>query len=383
MELKIDPRFNALLPDLADEELAALRASIQAEGCREPIAIWHGTIVDGHNRYAICRELGTPFKTREMDFVDNDAAMDWIDANQIARRNLTPDAFKLALGRRYNRTKKGVGKPAGTILGQVDPISTADRLATEHGVSAATVKRAGKFAQEVDADPELQEAIRHRKPVAKAKKAKQLDEAKARYAIARNATETDPVIVRADAFEFLPLQPDCDLLLTDPPYMTDVEDIAAFAETWLPIALAKVKPTGRAYIFVGAYPEELRAYLSVAMPTQVLVWTYRNTIGPCAATRYNLNWQAILYYCGADAPPLESPILTERWAVQDVNAPDGRQGNRLHKWQKPDELAERIIRHATLPGQLVLDPFCGSGTFVLAAARLGRIGHGCDVEWSR
>ena len=54
--------------------------------------------------------------------------------------------FGLALGRRYNRTKKAVGKPLGTILGQNDPISTAEKLARQYGVSPATVKRAGKFA---------------------------------------------------------------------------------------------------------------------------------------------------------------------------------------------------------------------------------------------
>lgn len=164
MELKIDPRFHKLLPALTDEEQAGLRDSIMAEGCREPIAAWRGVIVDGHNRYAICRELGKPFKVREVEFADEEAAMDWIDANQIARRNLTPDAFKLALGRRYNR-QKTVGHGAGSA-GQVDPQNTAARLATEHGVSAASVKRAGKFAQEVEADPELQEAIRAASPLA-------------------------------------------------------------------------------------------------------------------------------------------------------------------------------------------------------------------------
>jgi len=39
--------------------------------------------------------------------------------------------------------------------------------------------------------------------------------------------------------DWLPTQPDCDLLLTDPPYSTDVDDITAFANNWLPIALAR------------------------------------------------------------------------------------------------------------------------------------------------
>jgi hypothetical protein len=185
--------------------------------------------------------------------------------------------------------------------------------------------------------------------------------------------------------DWLPEQPVCDLLLTDPPYSTDVEDIHAFASAWLPHALAKVKRTGRAYVCVGAYPDELAAYLTVQPPAdlvlaQVLVWTYRNTLGPSPSHDYKLNWQAILYYRGKDARPLDSPEMTEQFSVQDINAPDGRHGDRWHAWQKPDELAERFVRHSTAPGDLVLDPFAGTGTFLLAAARLGRIARGCEPD---
>ncbi len=46
--------------------------------------------------------------------------------------------------------------------------------------------------------------------------------------------------------------------------------------------------------------------------------------------------------------------------------------------QKPLALLERIIRSATRTGDLVLDPFCGSGTALVAAARLGRRWLGID-----
>jgi hypothetical protein len=70
------------------------------------------------------------------------------------------------LGRRYNRTKKKEGAPIGNKnatdkqLDQNEPIvSTAAKLATQHGVSEATVKRAGKLAEAVEAHPEIKEAI--------------------------------------------------------------------------------------------------------------------------------------------------------------------------------------------------------------------------------
>ncbi len=189
-----------------------------------------------------------------------------------------------------------------------------------------------------------------------------------------------PQIVVADALEWLAQQPMADLILTDPPYSTDVSDIAAFAKAWLPLALGRMKPTGRAYIFVGSYPQELGAYLSVAMPDQILVWTYRNTLGPSPKQRYKKAWQAVLYYCGSEAASLTCPELNESNDVQDVAAPDGRQGDRLHPWQKPMVLAERFIRHATRPGDLILDPFAGTGTFLVAAGKLGRRAQGCDQD---
>lgn len=46
--------------------------------------------------------------------------------------------------------------------------------------------------------------------------------------------------------------------------------------------------------------------------------------------------------------------------------------------QKPLKLLDRIVRASSRPGGLVLDPFCGSGTTLVAAARLGRSFVGCD-----
>jgi hypothetical protein len=141
---------------------------------------WEETIIDGHNRYAICKKHDLPFKIITMEFDDRDAAMDWMDANQLGRRNLSPVDFKLALGRRYNRTKKQ-GARTDITLDQNDtksePINTAAKLATQHGVSEATVKRAGKLAEAVEAHPEIKEAIASGKSIKEAmKETKEQDE---------------------------------------------------------------------------------------------------------------------------------------------------------------------------------------------------------------
>ena len=48
--------------------------------------------------------------------------------------------------------------------------------------------------------------------------------------------------------------------------------------------------------------------------------------------------------------------------------------------QKPVALYERIIRASSNPGDLILDPFCGCSTTLVAAERLGRQWIGCDID---
>lgn len=176
MSLAIDEGFKALLPRQSAEERATLEADILANGCRDPLVTWRGILIDGHNRHEICTKHGLTFQTIEMDLPDRDAVEDWMDANQLGRRNLTPDAFKMVLGRRYNRAKKKRGAPAGNQnraiqMDQIDPIeNTAAKLAKEHAVSEPTVKRAAKFYEEVQRTPELKKAVEEGRPVLQVKR---------------------------------------------------------------------------------------------------------------------------------------------------------------------------------------------------------------------
>lgn len=87
----IDQEFQSLIPPLSDDEYEGLEKSILTEGFHEwePIVTWNGTIIDGHNRYAICDEHGIAFKTVERDFPSRDAAKIWILDHQMNRRNLS------------------------------------------------------------------------------------------------------------------------------------------------------------------------------------------------------------------------------------------------------------------------------------------------------
>jgi DNA modification methylase len=54
--------------------------------------------------------------------------------------------------------------------------------------------------------------------------------------------------------------------------------------------------------------------------------------------------------------------------------------NRKYPTQKPIKLLERIVELSTNPGDLVYDPFCGSGTTLVAALKHGRVALGTDVS---
>ena len=88
-ELRVDPEFAKLIPPLQDTELSMLTDSILANGCEMPLLVWNGIIVDGHNRYRVCREYGVPFAIEEKEFESREAAEIWIIRNQLGRRNLS------------------------------------------------------------------------------------------------------------------------------------------------------------------------------------------------------------------------------------------------------------------------------------------------------
>ena len=56
------------------------------------------------------------------------------------------------------------------------------------------------------------------------------------------------------------------------------------------------------------------------------------------------------------------------------------EGNRLHKQQAPVQLLLRIILSSTNPGDVVLDPFAGSGTTLVVGEQLGRKSIGVELD---
>ena len=159
--LKIDPEFQGKIPPLTFEELNQLEANILRDGrIINPIIVWQGLIVDGHNRYTIAKKHPEiPFTVHEKEFASRYEAIIWICKNQLGRRNLTPEQKKYLIGKQYEAEKcsnggdrKSAVAKSGCQIGNLIPTSkTCQKVAKENGVGMRTVFRAEEFAKGVDA----------------------------------------------------------------------------------------------------------------------------------------------------------------------------------------------------------------------------------------
>lgn len=147
--IAIDSEFQSLIPPLSDDEYERLEKSILSEGVRNPIITWNGTIIDGHNRYHICKEHGIKCPQRERDFPSREAAKIWIIENQFGRRNLSAydrSALALQLEPLYAAEAK-----RRMMAGKADPVQnssqgsetgkTIDKLANLAGTSRDTIRK--------------------------------------------------------------------------------------------------------------------------------------------------------------------------------------------------------------------------------------------------
>lgn len=178
MNLKVDKEFQEKIPPLTEAEFEQLKENILSAGeVYEPIAVWNGVIVDGHNRWKIILEHPEiRYRVNEMQFADRWAAFEWMYKNQLGRRNLTEKQKDYMIGKMYEARKNSVGAPKGNANAEkqngqnVQIVSrreqqdgTAGQIGKEVGVDSRTVRRAGKFAQGVDAlkavSPEAAEKV--------------------------------------------------------------------------------------------------------------------------------------------------------------------------------------------------------------------------------
>jgi site-specific DNA-methyltransferase (adenine-specific) len=240
-----------------------------------------------------------------------------------------------------------------------------------------------------------------------------------------------------------------DLAFADPPFNIGYEydrydddrsrdDYLAWADTWLREVRRVLKPTGSFYVAIGdEFAAEHKVRLDKLRMTMRnwIVWHY--TFGVNCAKKFNRSHAHIFYYV-ADAkaytfnagsvrvPSARQTTYADRranprgklpddtWVLrpqegEEFFRPDGdtwyvprvcgtfkerlkvpADGTPLgattaHPCQMPEAVLERIIRVSSNPGDVVFDPFAGSGTTLAVAKRLGRryLGMELSPEYAR
>ncbi len=222
-----------------------------------------------------------------------------------------------------------------------------------------------------------------------------------------------------------------DLVFADPPfnigYDYDVyhdrrvkEEYLEWTDAWLGAVRRVLKPTGALFVAIGdEYAAEMKVRLDGLglVMRNWIVWHY--TFGVNCTKKFNRSHAHIFYYVAdpkrftfnaaevrvpsarqttyADARanpagklpddtwvlrPQEStshfPSGDDTWAIPRVCGTFKERT--AHPCQMPEAVLERIVKVASNPGDLVLDPFAGSGTTLAAAKRLKRQYLGIELS---
>jgi hypothetical protein len=161
-EFNIDPEFESLLPSRTSEQDDELKEMLLREGCRDPFVTWdeEGILLDGHNRYAICRKHGIQYTVRRLPFADRDAAKEWVLRNQLARRNLNSfQSIEVALKfKSLFAARAKANQHAGVPLKLGEGGETVEAVAKLAGVSSETVRRVERILERAD-EADVVEAV--------------------------------------------------------------------------------------------------------------------------------------------------------------------------------------------------------------------------------
>jgi site-specific DNA-methyltransferase (adenine-specific) len=226
-------------------------------------------------------------------------------------------------------------------------------------------------------------------------------------------------IVQGDSIEVMKKIPDnsVDVTFADPPFNLkkkynsyhdkhEVEDYLSWCKQWLHEMARITKPTGA--IFVHNIPKWLiyfGSYLNeVAIFRHWIAW---DAMGSPLGKTLLPNHYGILYYVkskdfkfydirmmhkrcrkchyilqdyGGKKKQLHQfgPLLSDVWS--DIHRIKHKKRRDEHPCQLPIHLLERLLLMTTDEGDVVLDPFIGTGTTAIAAKRLGRRFIGIDID---
>jgi hypothetical protein len=167
-EIQIKPELQNFITPLSEDSREQLEENIVMNGCLDPLTIWEQkngdlVLVDGHNRYSICKTHDIPFKVRVIKFKSEEEAKDWMINHQLGRRNLNPDQLSYFRGLKYERMKKKRGGYDKVLSSGQSGDKTSEVLAREFNVSDRTILRDAEFAKGIEmiarTNPELKNDI--------------------------------------------------------------------------------------------------------------------------------------------------------------------------------------------------------------------------------
>jgi hypothetical protein len=170
LNLTINEELRAFIDPLTPVEYAALERSLLADGCRDALVLWRDVLIDGHNRYDICRKHDIPFRTVQNDrFESIEDVMLWVIDNNLARRSVSDfQRGMLALRKKEIVATRATQRPADAPPDDAPPADAADAgdppwstredVAKAARVSANTLSQIERIRK--TAAPQLVEAVR-------------------------------------------------------------------------------------------------------------------------------------------------------------------------------------------------------------------------------
>lgn len=215
-------------------------------------------------------------------------------------------------------------------------------------------------------------------------------------------------IIHGDCREFLSAIDGVDVVIADPPYGDTSLDWDVPVRLWTELIRApQFWCFGSMRLFLSQADEFRAGGWKLA---QDLVWEKHNGSSGAADRFRRVHELALHFYRGAWAdlhhqcpttpdatarvvrrkkkPPQWGEISEHRYVstsggprrMRSVIRVRSCHGFAVHPTQKPVEILEPLISFSCAPGGLVLDPFMGSGTTLVAARDLGRRAIGIEIE---
>lgn len=218
-------------------------------------------------------------------------------------------------------------------------------------------------------------------------------------------------LICGDAIEIISTLPSAsvDLVVADPPYNLGKDygnnrdlkvwhEYERFTDEWIQQAVRVLKPSGSLYVFMGVrFISKLFTSLEDKHGLLFNSWiTWHYTQGMGRKVGFSPRHEDILFFnksrdftFNLDDVRVPQKYYRQRNNMAGANPGDVWQFSHVHycsaervehPTQKPEALMERIIRASSNPGDVVLDPFVGSGTTSRVAAHLGRQCIGIDIN---